>query len=84
MALLVLGWPYLLSEEGKSVVATTGSLTSADKNEMSSLKQSLANAEAANRSLREELEEARFRKTPSFWYEDIAGLTFRSPWQPRE
>ena len=63
-------WPYLPSEERKVVVATTGSSTSANNDEISSLKESLANAEAANRVLMEELEEARsLRKTPSFWYE---------------
>ena len=85
MALLLLAWPYLPSEVRKVVVATTGSSTSANDDEISSLKESLANAEAANRVLMEELEEARsLRKTPSFWYEDMAGLTFRSPWHPRE
>ena len=86
-AVLVLAWPEL-QREPKAVVATTGSSTSANKDEISSLKESLANTEATNSGLREEreeLEEAnRLRKAPSFWYEDMAGLTFRSPWHPRK
>jgi len=88
MALLVLAWPYLPSEERKAVVATTGSSTSANNDEISNLKESLANTEATNRSLREELEEAhslpKTPKTPSAWFENTAGLTFRSPSPPKE
>ena len=88
MALLVLAWPYLPSEERKAVVATIGSSTSANNDEISSLKESLANSEATNRSLKEELEEAhslpKTPKTPSAWFENTAGLTFRSPPPPKE
>ena len=87
-AVLVLAWPELQREEPKAVVATTGSSTSANKDEISRLKESLANAEAANFGLREELEEAhslpKTPKTPSAWFENTAGLTFRSPSPPKE
>ena len=85
MALLVLAWPYLPSEERKVVIATTGSSTSANDDEISSLK---ANSEATNRSLKEALEEAhslpKMPKTPSAWFENKTGLRFRSPPPPKE
>ena len=86
LVVLVTAWKHLPSD-ARAVVETTGLSTSAETDEISRLHVALADAEAAQRRLRAELDMAReevrnLSKTHS-WHEDTAMLTYRSPWRAR-
>jgi hypothetical protein len=76
-----------LWSDAQSVAETTGLSTSVEADEISRLRVELARAEAAQRSLQDELDVAknqirRLGKAHS-WFENTAMLTYRSPWPPR-